>query len=139
MTNLLHSLCVVCVSEKTNRNRSSCANLRARGRNGERGKIYGADFVTRSNYFVTDACQIGDWASVVLAYHYEMLLAAAAVVSIRSSDSIDYTSIDYSCLSTLKKEDEQSRCMPSIGLIAMPSNRVVSSRPQRPSYTPFAN
>ena len=95
-------------------------SLRTRGRNGERGKIHGADFVTRSNYFVTDARQIGDWASVVLAYHYEMLLAAAAVVSIRSSDSIDY-----SRLSTPKKEDEQSRCMPgtSIGSIAMPSSR----------------
>lgn len=71
---------------------------------------YGADFVTRSNYFVTDARQIGDWAPVVLAYHYEMLLAAAAAVSIPSSDSIDYTSR----LSTLKREEgEQSRCVPA--------------------------
>lgn len=39
MTNLLHSSCIVCVSEKTNRNCSSCADPRTRGRNGERSKI----------------------------------------------------------------------------------------------------
>lgn len=48
------------VSEKTNRNCGSCADPGTRGRNGERGRIHGADFVTRSNYFVTNARQIGD-------------------------------------------------------------------------------
>lgn len=49
-------------------------------RNGERNKILGADFVTRSNYFVTSDRR--DWAPVVLVYHYEMLLAAADFDSI---------------------------------------------------------
>lgn len=131
MTNLLYSSCSVRVSGKTKRNCSSCADPGTRGRNGERGKMHGADFVTRSNYLVTDARQdrrIGRPSSSPIII--EMLLAAAAAVSIRSSDSIDYTNTAFQPRGGRKVSDRD---------VCRHFDRVVSSRPRRPSYIPSAN
>jgi len=62
-----------------------------RERNRERNKILGADFVTRSNYFVTSDRRSG--ARRPLVYHYEMLLAAADFDSIVRQHRLRYPTV----------------------------------------------
>lgn len=138
MTNLPYSSRIVRVSEKTYR--SSCVRA-AKGMASVTKYSDGADFVTRSNYFVTSDRRSGTRRPLV--YHYWMLLAAA--------DFDRPTADDYAIRQFFDPESEKERrryrdvcpaLSPSIGLIAVfwaELSRDVSSRPRRPSYTPFAN
>lgn len=97
------------------------------------------DFVTRSNYFVTDACRIGRFGCPrsCLSLSRDATASSSSsrrrAVSIRTSDSIDYTNR----LSTLKREDR--RYVPALrsGQSPVPLSRGVSSRLWTPVLHPF--
>lgn len=96
------------------------AAVSGRERNRERNKILGADFVTRSNYFVTSDRRSG--ARRPLVYHYEMLLAAADFDSIVRQHRLRYPTV-LRPGGGREGRTKVSRCVPrhspSIGLIAV--------------------
>lgn len=105
----------------------------------ERNRILGADFVTRSNYFVTSDRRLGA--------RRPRLSLRDATGSRRFRFDRPTASITLSGGSSNLKREKTGIAMcagtlPSIGLIVVYRVELsldVSSRPRRPSYTPFAN